>query len=37
MYISAILISRFQRRSDAGLTLSVAVQALLSLLRLPIG
>jgi hypothetical protein len=27
MYISARLISRFQRRSDAGLMLSVAVQA----------
>lgn len=36
MYTSARLISDFQRRTDAGLMLSIAV-ALLSVLRLPIG
>lgn len=37
MYTSARLISHFQRHTDAGLMLSIAVQALLSALRLPIG
>ena len=37
MYISARFICRFLRRTDAGLMLSVAVPALLSVLRLPIG